>query len=96
MHNIVKHAHATEVWVSLDLQPHGFVLLVADNGCGFDWLALGQRAVPATEGVRLAGGNGLSNMQKRLEEIGGRCEWQTTPGEGTRVKLVVVTGLEGR
>jgi signal transduction histidine kinase/ligand-binding sensor domain-containing protein len=96
MHNIVKHAHATEVWMSLELQPHGFVLLVADNGCGFDWRALGPRVVPATEGVRLAGGNGLSNMQKRLEEIGGRCQWQTAPGEGTRVKLVVVIAGEGR
>jgi hypothetical protein len=29
-------------------------------------------------------------MQKRLVEIGGDCAWDTTPGEGTRAKLIVV------
>jgi hypothetical protein len=31
-------------------------------------------------------------MQKRLEEIGGGCSWDTAPGEGTRAKLVVAVG----
>jgi signal transduction histidine kinase len=34
-------------------------------------------------------------MLKRLEEIGGRCEWETAPGEGTRVKLVVAVWAAG-
>jgi hypothetical protein len=29
-------------------------------------------------------------MQKRLEEIGGGCSWDTAPEEGTRARLVVV------
>jgi signal transduction histidine kinase len=66
------------------------MLVIADNGRGFT-CPPGQ--VPATEpadGQRLVGGNGLANMQKRLEEIGGCCSWETAPGEGTRAKLVVV------
>ena len=42
---------------------------------------------------RSAAGNGLVNMQKRLEEIEGRCEWDTAPGEGTRTKLVIPVRL---
>lgn len=39
LHNVVKHAQATEVSVALELRPAGFVLLVADNGRGFQWNA---------------------------------------------------------
>ena len=47
----------------------GFVLSVKDNGCGFDMLE------PAVNGWNrgVARGNGLSNMRRRLEELGGRC-----------------------
>ena len=74
LHNVVKHAGATEVRVSLELRPDGFVMAVADNGCGFRTDARPAEAVSATNEGRLAGGNGLLNMRKRLEEIGGACE----------------------
>ena len=86
LHNVVKHARATEVRLSLQLRPDGFVLVVADNGHGF----VLQPAMPEnSEGGRLSAGNGLPNMRKRLQEIRGYCEWDTCPGEGTRVKLVI-------
>jgi signal transduction histidine kinase/ligand-binding sensor domain-containing protein len=87
LNNVVKHAGAPEVRVSLELLPAGFVLVIADNGRGFD---LDQsRKSGSADGARLSSGNGLTNMQKRLEEVGGRCEWVTAPGEGTRVRLHV-------
>jgi len=90
LHNVVKHAQATEVHLSLELRPEGFMLVIADNGRGFTWHP-GQNPAPEPgDGQRLAGGYGLTNMQKRLEEIGGCCGWDTAPGEGTRAKLVVV------
>jgi signal transduction histidine kinase/ligand-binding sensor domain-containing protein len=89
LHNVIKHAAATEVRVSLELQSRGFTLLIADNGRGFAPELLGGRT-GAPEGLRLAAGNGLVNMRKRLEEIGGRCEVDTAVGEGTRVKLSVI------
>jgi signal transduction histidine kinase len=87
LNNVVRHARATEVRVALELQPTGFVLLIADNGRGFE--ATAQRPEAKDEGGRLATGNGLLNVQKRLEEIGGHAECDTAPGEGTRVKLWV-------
>jgi signal transduction histidine kinase len=88
LHNVVKHARASEVRISLEVLPHGFVLLIVDNGCGFDVNGFKEPVVASLDS-RLSPGNGLFNMRKRLEEIGGRCEWDTAPGEGTRVKLVI-------
>jgi signal transduction histidine kinase len=90
LHNVVKHAQATEVRLSLELRPEGFMLVIADNGRGFRCPPGQAPALEPADGQRLAGGNGLANMQKRLREIGGCCEWETAPGEGTRAKLVVV------
>ena len=91
LHNTVKHAAATEVRISLQLQPGGFVLLVADNGRGLDMNGNQPKGAYALDAARASSGNGLVNMQKRLEEIGGRCEWDTASGEGTRVKFVIKT-----
>jgi signal transduction histidine kinase len=90
LNNVAKHAHASEARISLELRPDGFVLAIADNGQGFDWTKLKTLAAPSADGVRLASGNGVVNMQRRLEEIGGSCEWVTAPSEGTRVRLAIV------
>ena len=91
LHNVVKHAAATEVRISLVVEQDGFVLGVADNGHGFD--SAGPPALEGADGLepRLAGGNGLLNMRKRLEEVGGQCLWDTALGEGARIKFVVKT-----
>src|ERR1035437_6160792 len=90
LHNVVKHAQATEVRLSLELRPEGFMLVIADNGRGFRCPPGQAPALEPADGQRLVAGNGLANMQKRLREIGGCCEWETAPGEGTRAKLMVV------
>ncbi len=89
LNNVVKHAQASEVRVTLDIKPGEFMLAIADNGRGFDWSQQKARVTGATDSLRSDSGNGLLNMRKRLEEIGGRCEWETAPGEGTRVKLLL-------
>jgi signal transduction histidine kinase/ligand-binding sensor domain-containing protein len=89
LHNVVKHAQASEVRLSLELQPSAFVLVVADNGRGFDPAAIPSRMAGSADGVRVASGNGRANMKKRLEEIGGSCQWVSAPQEGTRVRLGV-------
>ena len=89
LHNIVKHAAATEVRISIELQPGGFALVIADNGRGFDPRSLEHPAGGAADPARSAPGNGLQNMRRRLAEIGGHCEWETAPQEGARVRLVI-------
>jgi signal transduction histidine kinase len=89
LHNVVKHAGATEVEISLVLAPAGFNLIVSDNGRGFNPGRPEPKSSAPDEATRWAGGNGLLNMTKRLEESGGRCEWDASPGHGTRVRLTV-------
>ena len=72
LHNVIKHAQATTVTVSLAVTPDGLTLTVADDGRGF--------ALHEGDGApRMIGGNGLGNMERRAEELGGRL---TTDGSG--------------
>jgi signal transduction histidine kinase len=98
LNNVVKHARASEVRVLLELLPNGFVLLVSDNGCGFN--LNGHKDDSPTDTVnpgrpegstsgRLTPGNGLLNMRKRLEEAGGHCQLDSASGEGTRVRFAI-------
>jgi signal transduction histidine kinase/ligand-binding sensor domain-containing protein len=84
LNNAVKHAAASQVRILLRLHPDAFELVVADNGRGFDPAQPGS-----TEAGRLAAGNGLPNLRKRLARIGGRCEILSTRDEGTSVSLRV-------
>jgi signal transduction histidine kinase len=94
LNNVAKHAEASEVRIALQLRPRGFMVLVADNGRGFNWHALQDHQVPRAGAPRSCPGNGLLNMQRRLQDIGGWCGWDTAPGEGTCAKLVVTVKTE--
>jgi signal transduction histidine kinase/ligand-binding sensor domain-containing protein len=87
LNNVIKHARATEVRISLELQPTAFRLIIADNGRGFDFDCRHSHHSP--DASRIGGGNGIQNITRRLEEIGGRSDWQTTPGNGTRVTFAI-------
>jgi len=89
LNNAVKHATASEVRIALEVRPPGFVLSIADNGCGFDWNASQGRGPARSDTARPGAGNGLLNMRRRLEEVGGSVEWDTAPGHGTRVTFIV-------
>ncbi|HEY3863452.1 MAG TPA: two-component regulator propeller domain-containing protein [Verrucomicrobiae bacterium] len=80
LNNVLKHAAATEVKVSLALDAEALVLSVEDNGRGFS---------PPAAAARPSGGFGLANMSKRLAEIGGRCDIQSAPRGGAIVRFTV-------
>jgi signal transduction histidine kinase len=75
MHNIVKHAQATEVEIELSANDHTLQIIVKDDGRGF------------SSEARHRHGNGLRNMSKRLEEVGGKLEIQSQPRQGTTVRI---------
>jgi signal transduction histidine kinase/ligand-binding sensor domain-containing protein len=77
LHNTVKHSSATEVRIALTLDDQALVLSVEDNGRGFDLAAADSTA------------NGLENMRRRLEQIGGRCEIVSAPGQGVKIGFIV-------
>ena len=75
LNNVVKHAQALSVKVTLRLEGAVLSIVVHDDGQGFD---------PASQ---RPGGIGLRNMQQRLESIGGRVEVESGSGNGTTVRF---------
>ena len=88
LHNAVKHAGASEVRISLKLEPASFALTIEDNGSGFVPGTAPDR--PPAGSDRRVTGNGLANMRRRFTDISGRCEIQSAQGQGTKVKFVVM------
>src|SRR5262249_55037632 len=80
VNNVVKHSGANSAWLRLRLEPDRFTLEVEDNGKGLP------------EGADKKGRNGLRNMRKRLEELGGT--FSLSPGQegGTLVSLTAPLG----
>lgn len=75
VHNIVKHAQATEVCLSIMIQGTDLLIELQDNGNG----DIPLPDAPVTRGS--------ANMQKRMEHIGGTY-WRTgAAGKGTTVHL---------
>jgi signal transduction histidine kinase/ligand-binding sensor domain-containing protein len=88
LHNVVKHAAATEVRISLTLAKSGFSASIEDDGRGFDPASVGL-AARTKDPLRISTGNGLANMRKRIEGIGGECQVDSAPGKGTTVRFIV-------
>ena len=87
LNNIVKHAKASEVWLRLRIEAKTFTLTIEDNGQG---LSAANREGPAAAGSeRITSGSGLTNMEKRLQAVGGRCEIHSSATQGTRVEMTV-------
>ncbi len=76
--NVVKHANATRVELTLSQDNDQIILSLVDNGVGFDPIGLG---VVGTQGIR--------NMEERTMLLGGTIELQSMPGHGTRLTVNV-------
>jgi signal transduction histidine kinase len=77
--NALRHAGADEIEVRLYRGDGTLVLVVSDNGCGFD------PDGPEVRGQRL----GLTSMEERATELGGTLRVSSTLGEGSTVQLKV-------
>jgi signal transduction histidine kinase/ligand-binding sensor domain-containing protein len=75
LNNVVKHSHATEVWLRATTTPEKLQVVVEDNGCGFER--------PPDNALA----DGLRNMRQRIADIGGDCAIESKPGGGTRITL---------
>lgn len=73
--NIVKHASATKILVSIQQANEKITIITKDNGRGFD---------PS----RQRNGIGLSNMLARVNELGGNMHINSKCNEGTSIRIV--------
>ncbi len=74
LHNTVRHAHASEVFMEFSLREGILEITIADNGRGFDTSAPVE-------------GNGLANLKARIAGSGGGSELLSQPGAGTTVRI---------
>jgi len=82
IHNTVKHAQATEIQIRIRLDDRLLTIDINDDGKGFDC------------SIKLRG-NGLSNMARRMEAVGGRWSQRSQPGAGTQIHLEWPLELHG-
>jgi signal transduction histidine kinase len=86
LHNVVKHARATHVRVSLAGGDGNVRLTVADDGVGFDPQGPGRHGGTVAEPT--ADHLGLRSMQERARQILGALTLTSHPGEGTTITVV--------
>lgn len=80
--NILKHSQASRVIITLAEEQKIIRLVIADDGQGFDPM---HRLEPGERPKW-----GLLTMVERAEAVGGRCQIESQPGQGTQV-IVEVT-----
>jgi signal transduction histidine kinase len=77
LNNAVKHSAATELRLQIHWQDERLLVVVRDNGNGFDAAKV------------KSGRHGLTNMTQRMSELGGRCVITSQPGQGCRVEFSI-------
>lgn len=75
LNNILKHAHATVIKVSLKKESNKIILEIQDNGVGFDVNSM-------------SGGMGLNGMKERAEQFGGELKINSN-ANGTTIRVEV-------
>lgn len=76
VNNAVKYAEATEIEVNISNQNDQIKIEIQDNGKGFD-----------VETIDI--GNGLYNMKKRIEEVGGAITINSLVNKGTTISILL-------
>ncbi|MBS1655688.1 MAG: PAS domain S-box protein, partial [Bacteroidetes bacterium] len=78
--NILKHARASKVWIAIKKEQPDILVLIKDNGKGFD-------------NHLKKGGIGLENIQRRVLALNGKIEINTAPGKGCEL-IIHIPGSE--
>ena len=77
LHNVARHGGAERVDIVLEADAESVVLLITDNGRGFD---------PST---KRPGHFGLQSMRERAAAVGGVLALVSAEGVGTQVRVIV-------
>jgi signal transduction histidine kinase len=78
--NAIKHAAPQGVEVTADVQEDDVVVVVSDDGCGFD---VARADVVDADAMKF----GLFSIRERLDYLGGSMAVESRPGSGTSITL---------
>lgn len=78
--NALKHARAENILITLDMAAHQYMLVISDNGMGFD---------PDLTDLPGAPHFGLIGMRERASKIGATLEILSRSGRGTTVTITL-------
>jgi signal transduction histidine kinase len=81
LHNVVKHAQATTVWIRFQRTAGSISCSIRDNGRGFDPASIALR-----QGEQ---GFGLIGIRERLSVVGGHLQIHSTKGHGTELVISI-------
>jgi signal transduction histidine kinase len=83
--NALKHAQADNIWIRLAEQAGELMVMVQDDGVGFDTAAVESN-------YEQRGSLGMVNVRERAELVGARLTLRSAPGQGTEVMIRVPRG----
>jgi signal transduction histidine kinase len=78
LNNSLKYSYANQVKIIFDLVDENVVLIIEDNGRGFDPVEAAEK-----------GGFGIRTMRERTEKLGGNFKIESTNGSGTRLTACI-------
>ena len=96
LHNLVQNGldasnRTGEILISLTKEDHIAEIMVTDHGTGMDPQTLQSARLPYFTTKKEGHGLGLAIVEKSVSELGGNLKIQSTPGEGTRVSIILPT-----
>jgi signal transduction histidine kinase len=78
LNNVISHSSASRLCVIVLLQSSKLILLIEDDGCGFDYASLRKNVHDCM---------GLIAMEERISSIGGTLQIISKPQEGATVRV---------
>ncbi|HSC37977.1 MAG TPA: ATP-binding protein [Chitinophagaceae bacterium] len=86
INNIIRHAAASSIRVTIAGNDRAFSIAIADNGCGFD----SSRVSPPSKGL------GINNMRRRALMIDTNLLIESITGQGTTVTIQVRNPIQAK
>lgn len=86
LYNTVKYADCNKVCITLALQKNDLIMIIQDDGKGFEAFNLTSNDISAGTYI---GGNGIKNMHARAEDLKAILSVDSKINEGTTVQLIV-------
>ena len=76
VNNSIKHASAKNITMEITSHNHKLTIVISDDGIGFD----------KNDSIK---GNGLLNMEKRIQEVNGSINFDRNENGGTQIKIKI-------